>query len=221
MVGRVDVSTVDCKLTCPNSYILLKAPSLWGPAASNYLRACSSSLLVVAETNPSLRKYYNVLEATINGVMGRVFRLDSPTSNTNDAGKTLAESPVQLGRESPIQFPELQAIFRSHNFEFPLRCYPNYIVKPPAAGPRAPSSRQLSSGPNQSHGGITGSSPRRVRDDTTTSLDFSSFLQPPAQTADFDSDTTALDMWGFAQFDFSASHAAYTEHFSSIDWELN
>ncbi|RAH63198.1 Zn(II)2Cys6 transcription factor [Aspergillus piperis CBS 112811] len=51
---------------------LFRAPQLWTVAVSNDLRACSSALFVMAERNPSLKKYRDGLEMIINRVMESV-----------------------------------------------------------------------------------------------------------------------------------------------------
>ncbi|KAL2814681.1 fungal-specific transcription factor domain-containing protein [Aspergillus cavernicola] len=48
---------------------LFRSPRLWTISVSNDLRACSSALFVMAERHPSVRKYRDALETTINRVM--------------------------------------------------------------------------------------------------------------------------------------------------------
>ncbi|KAL2841144.1 fungal-specific transcription factor domain-containing protein [Aspergillus pseudoustus] len=52
--------------------LLFRSPALWTMNVSNDLRACSSSLFVMAERHPSVRKYRDALETTINRVMDYV-----------------------------------------------------------------------------------------------------------------------------------------------------
>ncbi|KAL3462780.1 fungal-specific transcription factor domain-containing protein [Aspergillus heterothallicus] len=52
--------------------LLFRSPSLWTMSVSNDLRACSSALFVMAERHPSVRKYRDALETTINRVMDYV-----------------------------------------------------------------------------------------------------------------------------------------------------
>ncbi|KAL3447845.1 fungal-specific transcription factor domain-containing protein [Aspergillus insuetus] len=52
--------------------LLFRSPSLWTMTVSNDLRACSSALFVMAERHPSVRKYRDALETTINRVMDYV-----------------------------------------------------------------------------------------------------------------------------------------------------
>ncbi|KAL4877440.1 fungal-specific transcription factor domain-containing protein [Aspergillus karnatakaensis] len=51
---------------------LFRSPRLWTIHVSNDLRACSSALFVMAERHPSVRKYRDALETTINRVMDYV-----------------------------------------------------------------------------------------------------------------------------------------------------
>ncbi|KAL5335538.1 fungal-specific transcription factor domain-containing protein [Aspergillus crustosus] len=51
---------------------LFRSPRLWTISVSNDLRACSSALFVMAERHPSVRKYRDALETTINRVMDYV-----------------------------------------------------------------------------------------------------------------------------------------------------
>ncbi|KAH6986480.1 fungal-specific transcription factor domain-containing protein, partial [Ilyonectria sp. MPI-CAGE-AT-0026] len=57
------------------SYIIFKDPTLWTPARSNDLRACSSSLFAAAERNSAVRKYCDALETIIEVVMEHVEKL--------------------------------------------------------------------------------------------------------------------------------------------------
>lgn len=50
-------------------FCLFRSPSLWTPSVSNDLRACSSSLFVMAERNHRLKKHRDVLEAIITKAM--------------------------------------------------------------------------------------------------------------------------------------------------------
>jgi hypothetical protein len=55
-----------------SSLLLFRSPNLWTMTVSNDLRACSSALFVMAERHPSVRKYRDALETTINRVMDYV-----------------------------------------------------------------------------------------------------------------------------------------------------
>ncbi|KAJ5691398.1 hypothetical protein N7488_012133 [Penicillium malachiteum] len=50
-------------------FCLFRSPNLWSPAVSNDIRACSSTLSVMAERNPKLKKYRDGLETVINRAM--------------------------------------------------------------------------------------------------------------------------------------------------------
>ncbi|KAL2822456.1 fungal-specific transcription factor domain-containing protein [Aspergillus granulosus] len=52
--------------------LLFRSPNLWTMHVSNDLRACSSALFVMAERHPSVRKYRDALETTINRVIDYV-----------------------------------------------------------------------------------------------------------------------------------------------------
>ncbi|KAL4871493.1 hypothetical protein BDV12DRAFT_206236 [Aspergillus spectabilis] len=59
---------------------LFRSPRLWTISVSNDLRACSSALFVMAERHPSVRKYRDALETTINRVMDYVSDSQVPQS---------------------------------------------------------------------------------------------------------------------------------------------
>ncbi|KAL4867180.1 hypothetical protein BDV12DRAFT_124088 [Aspergillus spectabilis] len=50
-------------------YCLFRSPRLWTMRVANDLRACSSAIFVIAERNPSFRKYRDDLENMINRAM--------------------------------------------------------------------------------------------------------------------------------------------------------
>jgi hypothetical protein len=54
------------------SFCLFRSPALWTPTVSNDLRACSSSLFVMAECNPRLKKHRDGLESVINKAMDHI-----------------------------------------------------------------------------------------------------------------------------------------------------
>ncbi|GLB09453.1 hypothetical protein AtubIFM57258_005374 [Aspergillus tubingensis] len=78
---------------------LFRAPQLWTVAVSNDLRACSSALFVMAERNPSLKKYRDGLEMIINRVMEYV----------NDAAKT-DPMPSDSHTEDVIPTPHSESV---------------------------------------------------------------------------------------------------------------
>ncbi|KAL2871169.1 transcription factor domain-containing protein [Aspergillus lucknowensis] len=82
---------------------LFRSPSLWTMNVSNDLRACSSALFVMAERHPSVRKYRDALETTINRVMdyvsdaqqhgtGHSARMGPGTSAPEKAGYAVSHS---------------------------------------------------------------------------------------------------------------------------------
>ncbi|PYH28244.1 Zn(II)2Cys6 transcription factor [Aspergillus neoniger CBS 115656] len=78
---------------------LFRAPQLWTVAVSNDLRACSSALFVMAERNPSLKKYRDGLEMIINRVMEYV----------NDAAKA-DPMPSDSHTEDVIPTPHSESV---------------------------------------------------------------------------------------------------------------
>ncbi|KAL6415687.1 hypothetical protein AUP68_02253 [Ilyonectria robusta] len=112
------------------SYIIFKDPTLWTPARSNDLRACSSSLFAAAERNSAVRKYCDALETVIEAVMEHVEKLSHPVDLvTSEDPSSPAISPDES--QSPQEaFDRLRHIFRESRFEFPSHSYPSYRLKP-------------------------------------------------------------------------------------------
>ncbi|KAJ6006413.1 hypothetical protein N7451_004357 [Penicillium sp. IBT 35674x] len=65
-------------------FCLFRCPSLWTPAISNDIRACSSTLCVMAERNSRLKNYRDGLETVINRAMEYVE--DAYQTSRNDSG---------------------------------------------------------------------------------------------------------------------------------------
>ncbi|KAJ5546855.1 hypothetical protein N7494_004440 [Penicillium frequentans] len=65
-------------------FCLFRCPNLWTPAISNDIRACSSTLCVMAERNPRLKNYRDGLETVINRAMEYVE--DAYQTSRNNSG---------------------------------------------------------------------------------------------------------------------------------------
>jgi hypothetical protein len=104
-------------------YIVFRNTALWTPALANDLRACSSILFVIAERNHGLRKYCDLLEIIIDGVMQYIEQASEGTATalTNDQHHQIAERP-------PIPFHKLKDTFKQMNFELPATAYPSYTA---------------------------------------------------------------------------------------------
>ncbi|CAI7600886.1 unnamed protein product [Penicillium glandicola] len=78
-------------------FCLIRCPSLWTPAISNDIRACSSALCIMAERNPRLEKYWDGLEKVIDRAMEYVE--DAYQANPTNNGVC---SRVTTGHEQPL-----------------------------------------------------------------------------------------------------------------------
>lgn len=111
------------------SYILSKNPTLWTPTIANGLRACSSSLFVLAERNSTLRKYCDVLESVITAVMDHVEQTSSPdpASTTFTNARSPAKSTISEGPRAA--FDQSRTTFEKTDWEFPSQAYPSYTLE--------------------------------------------------------------------------------------------
>jgi hypothetical protein len=114
-------------------YIVFRNTSLWTPALANDLRACSSILHVIAERNHGLRKYCDLLEIIIDGVMQHLEQTTSPTSAVSAQDR----SPYN-DEGAPIPFHKLKDAFKQRNFELPSTAYPGYTTDSQPRGPTLP-----------------------------------------------------------------------------------
>ncbi|KAF7178926.1 hypothetical protein CNMCM7691_007750 [Aspergillus felis] len=87
-------------------FCLFRSPHLWTTSVANDLRACSSALFVMAERNPSLRKYRDGLENTINQAMDFV--------NEASSGSLCTPNQPTAGGEA-LQIPTLAILGDSGN----------------------------------------------------------------------------------------------------------
>ncbi|KIW33606.1 uncharacterized protein PV07_00442 [Cladophialophora immunda] len=120
-------------------YILFKAPFLWSTATSNDLRACSSTLSAMAETNPSLRKYRDVLESIIDSTMEHVDQFSQPAATSVCRCANCNPSVHgDNGEENRSAFHQLGGTFTRLKFEFPSQSYPEYTLGFDRAGRTRP-----------------------------------------------------------------------------------
>ncbi|KAJ5939472.1 hypothetical protein N7466_002606 [Penicillium verhagenii] len=91
-------------------FCLFRCPSLWTPAVSNDIRACSSTLCVMAERNPRLKKYRDGLEIIINRAMEYVE--DAYQANRDEDGIC---SSMATGNEQPMHLPTPDPISSSNH----------------------------------------------------------------------------------------------------------
>lgn len=113
-------------LTRVKSYILFRSPALWTPSVANDLRACSSTLFVMAASNANLQKYRDILEQIINTTMEHISQASNPGSCSCANCKSLSHDDGT--EDSPSAFHQLRPTFRRLNFEFPSQAYPDYTT---------------------------------------------------------------------------------------------
>lgn len=156
-------------------YVLFKNPLLWTPAMANDLRACSSILFVIAERNQSLRKYCDVLETIINGVMQHIEDATTPSPLPHQGNPT----PCEHG-ESPIAFHKLKDTFKRLEFELPSHVYPDYTTDSERKSKVSPNSSQHSGAANSGAIGLDLHAPKTTTEsyDTSGGLYFGSDMLP-------------------------------------------
>ncbi|KAJ6087998.1 hypothetical protein N7467_006912 [Penicillium canescens] len=82
-------------------FCIFRCPSLWTPAVSNDLRACSSALFVMAERNAKLKKHRDGLETVINRAMDYVE--DAYQASRSNDGGMHSRLVTVTGNEQPLQ----------------------------------------------------------------------------------------------------------------------
>lgn len=118
------------KLTL-RSYILAKDPQLWSPATFNDLRACSSSLAVIAERNSKFRPYHDVLDDLITVVMdASASATESVAADSTVSFQRLAGGNEQTSR-LPSAFGSCFSFITRMDSEFPRDSLPSYTKTTP------------------------------------------------------------------------------------------
>ncbi|KAJ5660118.1 hypothetical protein N7507_006569 [Penicillium longicatenatum] len=92
-------------------FCLFRCPSLWTPAISNDIRACSSVLYVMAERNDRLKKYRDGLETVINRAMEYVE--DAYQTSPKNSG-LCSQMAISNGQLHPITISDSTTSAKSH-----------------------------------------------------------------------------------------------------------